>query len=73
MFLLIFNENRPKGPETVFRVVNSLKNQQKWPKLDPKKYWMVVRISPFWTNAVCHLHHESIWLVFVRLKAFKKI
>ncbi len=25
-----------KGPETVCRVVNSLKNQQKWPKLDLK-------------------------------------
>ena len=25
-----------KGPETVWRVVNSLKNQQKWPKLGLK-------------------------------------
>ncbi len=25
-----------KGPETVWRIVNSLKNQYKWPKLDLK-------------------------------------
>jgi hypothetical protein len=24
---------RPKGPETVCRLVNSLKNQNKWPKI----------------------------------------
>ncbi len=29
-----FYDKRPKGPETVFRVVYSLKNQYKWPKLD---------------------------------------
>ncbi len=28
-----FYENRPKGPETVWRVVNSLKTKYKWPKL----------------------------------------
>jgi hypothetical protein len=33
-----FYENRPKEPETVGGVVNSLKNQYKWPKLDLKKY-----------------------------------
>jgi hypothetical protein len=27
IFLSIFNENRPKGPETVCRAINSLKNQ----------------------------------------------
>ncbi len=31
-----FKENMPKGPETVCRIVNSLKNQYKWPKLDLK-------------------------------------
>ena len=28
-----FYENRVKGSETICRVVNSLKNQKKWPKL----------------------------------------
>ena len=28
-----FYENRPKGPKTVWRVVKSLKNQKKRPKL----------------------------------------
>ncbi len=32
-----FYENKPKWPVTVRVVVNSLKNQYKWSKLDPKK------------------------------------
>ncbi len=31
-----FNENRPRAPVTVWRASNSLKNQQKWPKLEVK-------------------------------------
>ena len=36
----------------------------------------LLKISLLWTNAASHLHHEmkavNIWLVFIRLKAFKK-
>ncbi len=53
-----FYENRPKGPVTVWRVVNHLKNQYKWPQLGllmtewPSKYRFLDQCRQ------SYIHHE---------------
>jgi len=69
-------QNYQKGLETVWRIVNSLKNQKEWPIIKSLKILNDRQNIAFWTNSVIHSHHEmkalNIWLVFIRLKALKK-
>ncbi len=59
-------EKCPKWPVTVFRIVNSLKNQYKWPKLDlnntklPLKHCFLDQCSQSFTSR----DGSNFWLVF---------